>query len=244
MPRATHADQQVAESAVIDSSDIWMTLHVDMTLKLSLTIAEVTSPEDCNFLQDFEVMGPPEIFKILEDCTASDNHLAHISRLRGFISPRSKLSLSREGLVAAGIPPEAVSYSFAYPLPGLIDHLQNLMEHGHHEPWLFFCLLGGFLYFDENDHLVQTNAFTLNHTRSRVTLLGPRRANDAAVLWLDQRYAFPLAPASGAQSPGHPLSPLPRPNPPTLPLHGRRHTLPSRPHRTQLASSAGDNRRP
>ena len=82
--------------------------------------------------------------------------------------------------IAAGIPERAVSFAFTYPLQALKDDVDLLLPLAPANPWLFFLLLGGFIYMDEDGHVVSVTAVVLDDTAASLYLLGPFRAETSA----------------------------------------------------------------
>ena len=83
--------------------------------------------------------------------------------------------------LAAGISPEAVSFAFSYPIEALKDDVDLLLPLAPSDPWLFFLLLGGFIYADEKGHVVSVTAIALDDLTSSLYLHGPFRAEQTAM---------------------------------------------------------------
>ena len=107
----------------------------------------------------------------------------------GLLSPQQRITLDEASRAAAGIPPNAVSVMFAYPLPSLAAHLDEIVYTDKQvEPWVFFCLLGGYCYFDKLNRAVQVNAFVLSPSPPLLMhLIGPYMANAEATDWLQAK---------------------------------------------------------
>ena len=86
---------------------------------------------------------------------------------------------------AAGIPPRAERFAFAYPLDFPLELFdspkakQELLQMAATEPWVFFVLLGGFAYFDLSGRCIQLNALSLSSSASALHMIGPLPANPA-----------------------------------------------------------------
>lgn len=120
------------------------------------------SPSTREQLHSFTIHGPPAKLAYLQRKVGMQNG----QTLSGVMSPSQRITLRDSSRVAAGIPAAAVSVMFAYPLPELAEKMSEVLAEGRREPWLFFCILGGFCYLDHNDTLIQTNAFVLTTSPS------------------------------------------------------------------------------
>ena len=120
----------------------------------------------------FEVAGPGPAKAMLA-------HEAIGGSLLGQIAPIVAVTLPSEAKEAAGIPSDAVSFAFAYPLAclqGQSDRLLSHMDVGSEESgWLAFMLLGGFCYLSREGQVIRCNALSLVPTASSLTLEGPFR---------------------------------------------------------------------
>ena len=105
--------------------------------------------------------------------------------LRGHLAPRCAVTLPPDCRARAGVPAAAHSSAFAYPAEG-ISALSGSMDAGAH--WLFFPLLGGFVYFDEQGALMQANALSLVPGRGTeprdLTVCGPHAASPSSLAGL------------------------------------------------------------
>ena len=99
-----------------------------------------------------EILGPPEALRLIErlQLKSTDVNEAHTILL----GPPSKLKMSAADRQRARIPPEAETYSFAYPArDGNGAAASKLMSelvgsvYRQLEPQLMFLLMGGFVYF-------------------------------------------------------------------------------------------------
>ena len=110
----------------------------------------------------FKVVGPTRqlgtLRRLLGADTAGDNNLT------GCLSPPAQVSVPRQYRAANGIPAEAKSFCFIYPLTDDVQVRQKMqMQKGidlARENWAFVLLQGGFAYFDAAQKLVQVNAIT------------------------------------------------------------------------------------
>ena len=144
-----------------------------------------------HMLHAFDVVGPPAELAFLQlqitKNTPSGLRQTATSRMRvsGLMSPLQLITLTAESRLHAGVPEQATAVSFVYPLPGLKDAIQRLIDEGHLQPWLFMCLLGGFCYFNASGSIVQSNALVLTENPPvQLHLVGPYPASDGGVQYL------------------------------------------------------------
>ena len=102
-----------------------------------------------------------------------------VPAIEGLISPIAPITLPADSREVAGIPLEATSFCFAYPVAMMEDKLEklNLAD----EPWGFFLLIGGFCYFDDAGKVVGVNALTLVPSRWIMEFDGPHRPSTNAL---------------------------------------------------------------
>ena len=171
-----------------------MTLHllVDQDLQIAVKPSSGSSST-----LEYEMVGPEARVQMLQDAFTRQRQqstLASIKSLksqksqkirvpefRGQLSPKHAITLSSERRKDVGIPPAAVSFSFAYPIAGSgaakLERF-NLAT----EPWIYFFILGGFVYFDDDDHIVRINSLTLTVVSARyLRFSGPYPAVHASV---------------------------------------------------------------
>ena len=120
----------------------------------------------------FKLTGPKEKIEMLREAAeANEPHCMDSFDWSSDISPRWPLTLPDEVKVRVGIPEEACSFCFAYPMGELEQGLEifNLSS----SPWAFFFLCGGFLYFDEKRDLISVNAVSLTPSPLKLELFGP-----------------------------------------------------------------------
>ena len=139
-----------------------------MSCTCSLAGGRRGSTKASNTLLSYEIVGPFDVTKLLD--------LFSNAPPRGFLSPSSSITLEAADREAAGISSQAVTYAFAYPLRELFS---NTGMHTHflrlalNEPWILFVLLGGFVYFNEHNQVVQINALSLEPSSHALNLVGP-----------------------------------------------------------------------
>ena len=99
--------------------------------------------------------------------------------LESFLGPLHSVTMPSKSRRRAGIPEEAQSYAFAYPL----ERFENDIESRHgtelrdRQRWVNFALCGGFAYFDGEMNLVRMNALTLLPTSLYLKTEGPYDAS-------------------------------------------------------------------
>lgn len=126
----------------------------------------------------YTVTGPPEVTSFLELEGGAPIAVSGV----GYMSPPHRITIQGERARLAGIPKNAMSYAFCYPMDTLASQYERLIcEEERADPWLFFLLLGGYAYFDVNRVLICTNAFVLTPTETMLTLAGPFQPSDDAV---------------------------------------------------------------
>ena len=93
------------------------------------------------------------------------------NEFRGTVSPRAELTLQGEARRKAGIPLHAESFAFAYPaeLPKIDKKDLNFDRH----PWMYFVAVGGWLYFDKDDKLIQVKASCPNKDDKLIQVKAP-----------------------------------------------------------------------
>ena len=64
------------------------------------------------------------------------------------------------------------------------DHFESLLALAHNSRWVFFTLLGGFCYFDENRAFLRANALSLEGSVKGLRLVGPYETTPSAADWL------------------------------------------------------------
>ena len=108
----------------------------------------------------------------------------------GLLSPLAPITLDHTARQIAGIHPAAQTFAFAYPLEALASRptaFQLFLRIASSEPWLFLILLGGFVYFDGDDCMVQVNTISLNGDESaELHQVGPVPVREEAMRALDQ----------------------------------------------------------
>jgi hypothetical protein len=116
----------------------------------------------------FAVRGPPRKLAILKYVAQGIDDDGEID---GVVSPTKPITLPTEVKREAGIPLDATSFAFVYPLSYFKRRLHriNLAK----EPWGFLHLLGGFAYFDEHRRLLGVNALTIVPQPNVLHLVGP-----------------------------------------------------------------------
>lgn len=122
----------------------------------------------------FTITGPAHVCDFLDEEGASKT---------GHLAPPNKITIQGERARRAGIPKHAASYAFAYPLESLSGDLYEriVCAEGKSDPWLFFLLLGGFVYFDVHRKLICCNAFVLTPSEHALTLAGPFQPSAGAL---------------------------------------------------------------
>ena len=130
----------------------------------------------------YRITGPPEVVAFLKRQAKSADH-------SGAISPPMSLTIhGDENRAKAGIPLEANTFCFCYPLECLSGLYEQLViDEGRCDPWLFFLLLGGYAYFGPAEtgpvganRLVRTNAFVLTPAGATLSAIGPVRSGGEA----------------------------------------------------------------
>ncbi|KAL1511499.1 hypothetical protein AB1Y20_006297 [Prymnesium parvum] len=167
------------ESSVLEEAG-----RIPLNILASIDIVLVLQPQEGKGLTPFRITGPRPAVRLLKKVFRAST--LDVSRaLAGVCSPFSPITLSGADRTAAGVPPDAAFFTFAYPLKATRDHFQALLAHAHADPWLFFALLGGFCYFDESKTFIQANALTLGSSSHHMSLVGPYATSPAAAAWMD-----------------------------------------------------------
>jgi hypothetical protein len=127
-------------------STSYMSLHVITHLDLEL---DVGTPlvDGCG---NFRVVGPSRRLKALPQAARAVLH--------GLYSPTQLVTLPHSVRAAAGVPADAHSFAFAHPVAA---HGASNWVTRADQAWIFFLLLGGFLYFNSEGKLIQVNALSL-----------------------------------------------------------------------------------
>ena len=154
-----------------DTLQLFILTGVNLTLEIGPGIEDALS---------FTVKGPAEAIRTLSRTAIQQSN----GGVKGMLSPRCLITLSQEARTAAGVPPGATHFAFAYPFFDAQRVFSQLIGLAAHAPWLFFLLLGGFCYFDEAGTLLQLNALALSESEQSLHLVGPHTASDAACEWL------------------------------------------------------------
>ena len=124
------------------------------------------------------ITGPPEVVALLErKGKGGDKCASHLS-------PPVPITIKDRGeRKRLGIPLDgALTFCFCYPmesLRGLYDQL--ITDEGRTDPWLFFLLLGGYVYFDSRREVLRLNAFVPFPDKAKLTLVGPSTPSEGAL---------------------------------------------------------------
>ena len=159
----------------------------------------------------YKVTGPERVLDMLKDACSKDENNVSLQELdddlyvHGPLSPLQSCSVEGDSGEAAGCPPEAKFFSFAYPgqfawrtkeegmpargapewtsLEKKLEAL-NLAD----EKWGYFMLVGGFIYFDADKKLIQANALTLVPSHYSLVFQGPYEPSRACIEALRERH--------------------------------------------------------
>jgi hypothetical protein len=157
-PALPSMDRLKATNAKWDSFGFAIRPAHDVTIKLE------SSGKGLN--ASFVMQGPAEAIELLSD-----------AERRGVLSPITPITVPVEARKSVGIPADAHTFAYAYPLPvddsetvaDLIDAAtRGATKTTQGEPaesykvdaWLNFVLVGGYCYFDANESFVCANALT------------------------------------------------------------------------------------
>ena len=124
----------------------------------------------------FLVTGPARAISKLERIDGYES-----SMLSGQLSPRHDVTLPPAAKQAAGIPLEASSYAFVYPMSRLQEGISALRLNLAVDSWAFVLLVGGFVYFGDAEQVIAVNALTVVESAASLTFVGPYPASPDAV---------------------------------------------------------------
>ena len=141
---------------------VFFSVIPDVNIEISVSWAAART--DGQTVGTYEMTGPNSELAILGKLEDGD-------RLVGSISPRSSVTVDPDSREAAGIPQNAHSFAFIYPMLETVTSklLKDLKLNLY--PWGFVGLVGGFAYFDEKMDVLQVNAITLTHTEKALVLV-------------------------------------------------------------------------
>ena len=125
----------------------------------------------------FKVDGPPEALELLESAAPGADW-------SGCLSPPAKISIKGRRARLAGIPENAEFYAFAHPLACLEGQYESLAPS---QPWEYFVLLGGYVYFDADRQLLACNALVHFSSATCLHLIGPFQPSATALTALRQQ---------------------------------------------------------
>ena len=132
--------------------------------------------------QPFQITGPKLVMQFLKECQARDAAAGLKTSYSGYLSPPNQITIQGDRARKAGIPMNAVSYAYCYPVDAVAAQYQRLIcEEARTDPWLSFLMLGGYAYFDSKRELICTNSFVLTPTDRMFTLTGPFEPSEKAV---------------------------------------------------------------
>ena len=153
-----------------------MSLSVIPNVSLQLQFERSDGEEARDRLIPFEVVGPRAVLAFMHD-------EMEIEALEGLMSPFFNITLDAKARVAAGIPRDAEHFAFCYPVEGL--SVETLIPAAAQQPWLFHLLVGGFVYFDQYQDIIQVNALGLAPAANSLHLVGPFKAAAGAISYLE-----------------------------------------------------------
>jgi hypothetical protein len=132
--------------------------------------------------QPFQITGPIHVMQFLKECQARDAAAGLKTSYSGYLSPPTQITIQGDRARKAGIPMNAVSYAYCYPVDAVAAQYQRLIcEEARTDSWLSFLMLGGYAYFDSKRELICTNSFVLTPTDRMFTLTGPFEPSEKAV---------------------------------------------------------------
>lgn len=100
----------------------------------------------------------------------------------GLLSPLALVTVPQVARQPNGIPADGYRYAFSYPLSIAEEKLEECAtEIGLHNACHHFLLVGGFIYFNEQDEIVQMNALSLTPSRMSLEFDGPNMCPEEAV---------------------------------------------------------------
>lgn len=143
-------------------------LSILPSIELELTV----DVESCTLL----ITGPDEKLDSIRMGLKEHGTEETADSFLGTMSPLSPVTLPDEAKEGVGIPLETAYFAYAYALGQLEEALEqfNLAA----QPWAFFLLCGGFLYFDESKKLLAINAVALAPSPYKLDLKGPFHGNE------------------------------------------------------------------
>ena len=128
-------------------------------------------------LLPFKVDGPPEALALLKKSAKGTDW-------GGRLSPPTKITIKGRRARLAGIPENAEFYAFAHPLACLEGQYESLAPS---QPWEYFVLLGGYVYFDADRQLVACNALVHSSQPTCLHMIGPFQPSETALDALRQQ---------------------------------------------------------
>lgn len=151
-------------------ADMSLSVIPDISLRIALFEGEHLVP--------FKVVGPRAVLRSMKEELGRDT-------LSGVISPHCPITLDEDERLDAGIPDGATSFAFSYPVEDLRGQFEWLLPFARDSPWLFYLLIGGFAYFDKHGDVIQLNALSLSPAAAVLHLIGPYKAAEKAIEFLE-----------------------------------------------------------
>ena len=175
MERSAYMERNSARTGEGTSAPIELPIMADVGVSVSAPNWQ-SNPQvtwSTNLLP-FTVEGPDHVLGFLRMAAPGQG-------FGGYLSPPHQVTIQGRRARLSGIPTNAISYAFAYPLACLAGRYEELAPHAGAQPWLYFFLLGGYCYFDAQRRLLQTNAFVMTPQPHGLTMIGPFEPAAAAV---------------------------------------------------------------
>ena len=159
-----------------DGGSAFLTIHALQILEdVRINLERLVPPLETECLA-FRVLGPPSLVNVLEQCECRTLTL----------SPAAKLTLASDDRLPSGVPREADTFAFAYPM--LSEQWTEMVCDSVEGALADFLLLGGFVYFDDVGNVLQCNAISAKENASkRLQLDGPHAASEHARLAMEQQ---------------------------------------------------------
>ena len=141
-----------------------ITLHILTDANIQLRAEGISRAIETGETVEYEFVGPKACVQMLR--AAFTRYGKQVPSFRGLLSPLHAVTVPDEKRAELGVPPSARWFAFAYPITGGGGPLERFSLAT--EPWLYFFICGGFVYFGD-EGIVRVNSLTL--TVAKVQLL-------------------------------------------------------------------------
>ncbi len=149
------------------------TLYIIPDCRLEI---ELRPTEDCKeFGCEYKVLN-------VDDFPLLDNHPMQ-AEMKGWLSPRRKVTLPEEEREEAGIPREAQWFTYLYPphdLAEYIDWKKTISQKSNKSAFLYIASFGGYVYFGKNSKVLCVNAISCVKSKYKLNFQGPFEASKSS----------------------------------------------------------------